>query len=180
LIDAVLPRFPKLEVAVSATTRPQRPGERDGVDYHFLDRKAFEEQIGADNFLEYVVYAGHLYGTLKSEVEQRLADGISVVVEIELNGARAIRRLLPDAVSIFIAPPSVAELARRLHTRATDSADEIALRMAASQVELEAVDEFDHLVVNDERERAAQELAALMLRLTGCPDQAAGAASQGA
>ena len=79
MIDAVLPRFPKLEVAVSATTRPRRPGERDGVEYHFLDRQTFEEQIGADNFLEHVVYAGHLYGTLKSEVEKRLAAGISVV-----------------------------------------------------------------------------------------------------
>jgi guanylate kinase len=174
LIDAVLPRFPKLEVAVSATTRPRRPGERDGVEYHFLDRQSFEEQIGADNFLEHVVYAGHLYGTLRSEVEDRLAAGISVVVEIELNGARAIRRLLPDAVSIFIAPPSTAELARRLHSRATDSEDEIALRMAASLVELEAVDEFDHLVVNDDQERAAEELARLMRALTGSPEPSEG------
>ena len=151
---------------MSATTRPRRPGERDGVEYHFLDRRTFEEHIDAGDFLEHVVYAGHLYGTLKSEVERRLAVGISVVVEIELNGARAIRRLLPDAVSIFIAPPSTAELARRLHTRATDSADEIALRMAASLVELEAVDEFDHLVVNDDRDRAAAELEALMRSLT--------------
>jgi len=151
---------------VSATTRPQRPGERDGVEYHFLDRRIFEEHIDAGDFLEHVVYAGHLYGTLKSEVEERLATGISVVVEIELNGARAIRRLLPEAVSIFIAPPSTAELVRRLRTRATDSADEIALRMAASRVELEAVDEFDHLVVNDDRDRAASELEALMRSLT--------------
>jgi guanylate kinase len=145
LIDAVLPRFPKLEVAVSATTRPRRPGEREGVEYHFLDRRSFEEQIDAGKFLEHVVYAGHLYGTLKSEVEKRLA-------------------------AIFIAPPSVAELARRLHGRATDSEYEIALRLAASRVELEAVDEFDHLVVNDDRERAAEELAGLMRALTRCPE----------
>jgi guanylate kinase len=156
-------------VAVSATTRPRRPGERDGVEYHFLTRQAFEEQVGSGNFLEDVVYAGHRYGTLRSEIESRLAAGVSVVVEIELNGARAIRKLLPDAVSIFIAPPSTAELVRRLHDRATDSEDEIALRMAASRVELEAVDEFDHLVVNEERERAIEELADLIRELTGCP-----------
>ena len=151
---------------MSATTRPRRPGERDGVEYHFLDRRTFEEHVDAGDFLEHVVYAGHLYGTLRSEVEERLAAGVSVIVEIELNGARAIRRLLPDAVSIFIAPPSTAELARRLQTRATDSADEIALRMAASRVELQAMNEFDHLVVNDDRERAAAELEALMRSLT--------------
>ncbi|MDX6645989.1 MAG: guanylate kinase [Miltoncostaeaceae bacterium] len=172
MIDAVLPRFPNLEVAVSATTRPRRPGERDGVDYHFLDRRAFEDRVAADDLLEYVVYAGHLYGTLRSEIETRLAAGVSVVVEIELNGARAIRRLLPDAVSIFIAAPSTAELARRLHSRATDTEDEIALRLAASRVELEAVGEFDHLVVNDDRERAAEELAGLVRELTGCPGTA--------
>jgi guanylate kinase len=170
LIDAVLPRFPNLQVAVSATTRPRRRGEREGVDYHFLDRQTFQAQVDADDFLEYVVYAGHLYGTLKSEIDAPLAAGISVVVEIELNGARAIRRLLPDAVSIFIAPPSTAELARRLHTRATDSEDEIALRLAASRVELEAVGEFDHLIVNDDLARAAEELEGLVRTLTGCPE----------
>jgi guanylate kinase len=157
-------------VAVSATTRPRRPGERDGREYHFLTPQAFQEQVGSGNFLEHVVYAGHHYGTLRSEIESRLAAGVSVVVEIELNGARAIRRLLPDAVSIFIAPPSTAELVRRLHDRATDSEDEIALRMAASRVELEAVDEFDHLVVNEQRERAIEELAGLVRRLTGGQD----------
>jgi guanylate kinase len=170
LIDALLPRFPNLEVAVSATTRPRRPGEQDGVDYHFLDRQSFQDQVRADEFLEHVAYAGHLYGTLRSEIDSRLAAGVSVVVEIELNGAREIRRLMPDAVSIFIAPPSVAELARRLRQRATDSADEIALRLAASRAELEAVDEFDHLVVNDDLDRAAAELAGLVHELTGCPE----------
>jgi guanylate kinase len=174
LIDAVLPRFPNLQVAVSATTRPRRRGERDGIEYHFLDRQTFQAQVDADDFLEHVVYAGHLYGTLKSEIDARLAAGISVVVEIELNGARAIRRLLPDAVSIFIAPPSTAELARRLHSRATDSEDEIALRLAASRVELEAVGEFDHLIVNDDLARAAEEFAELVRTLTGCPETSEG------
>jgi guanylate kinase len=154
---------------VSATTRPRRPGERDGVEYHFLDGREFEEGVEAGQFLEHVVYAGHRYGTLRREIDARLAAGVSVVIEIELNGARAIRRLLPDAVSIFIAPPSTAELARRLHERATDSEDEIALRLAASRTELEAVDEFDHLVVNDDRERATEQLASLVADLTGCP-----------
>ena len=158
----MLPRVPELTVAVSATTRPMRPGEVNGVDYHFLTPEEFERRVAAGEFLESVTYAGNRYGTLRSEIDRRLAEGRSVVVEIELKGARAVRELLPDAVSIFVAPPSMAELARRLERRATEDRADIAARLAAGRVELEAIGEFDHRVVNDDVERAVEEMARLV------------------
>ncbi len=158
----MLPRFPELSVAVSATTRPMRPGEVDGLDYHFLTPEEFERRVAAGEFLEHVTYAGNRYGTLRSEIDRRLAEGRSVVLEIELKGARAVRKLLPDAVSIFVAPPSMAELARRLERRATEDRADIAARLAAGREELEAMGEFDHRVVNDDVERAVEEMARLM------------------
>jgi guanylate kinase len=139
-----------------------RPGEADGVDYHFLTPEEFERRVAAGEFLEFVTYAGNRYGTLRSEIERRLAEGRSVVVEIELKGARAVRALLPDAVSIFVAPPSMAELARRLEHRATEDRTDIAARLAAGRVELEAIGEFDHRVVNDDVARAVEEMARLV------------------
>ena len=168
MIEGVLPRFPDLSLAVSATTRGRRPGEVDGVDYHFLTPEEFESRVRAGEFLEHVEYAGHRYGTLRSEIERRLADGRSVVVEIELQGARAVRRLLPDAVSIFIAPPSLDELSRRLRERATESTSEIERRLEAGRAELEAMDEFDHRVVNDDAAAAAERLAAVVRLATSC------------
>jgi guanylate kinase len=118
-------------------------------------------------FLEHVEYAGNRYGTLRSEIERILAAGSSPLVEIELEGARAVRRDVPEAASIFIAPPSLAELGRRLERRATDSEGEIAARLATSRLELEAMGEFDHVIVNDDVEAAAQELAATLAEVTG-------------
>jgi guanylate kinase len=139
-----------------------RPGEVNGVDYHFLTPEEFERRVAAGEFLESVTYAGNRYGTLRSEIDRRLAEGRSVVVEIELKGARAVRELLPDAVSIFVAPPSMAEAARRLERRATEDRADIAARLAAGRVELEAIGEFDHRVVNDDVERAVEEMARLV------------------
>jgi guanylate kinase len=136
-----------------------RAGEREGVDYHFLTPEEFERRVAAGEFLEHVRYAGQRYGTLRAEVERTLADGRSVVLEIELRGARAVRRALPDAVSIFIAPPSMAELARRLERRATEDRSEVETRLEAGRQELEAMDEFDHVIVNDEVGTAVAELA---------------------
>jgi guanylate kinase len=149
-------------VAVSATTRTARPGERDGVDYHFQSGEEFERRVQAGEFLEHVTYAGNRYGTLRSEVEQNLAAGRSVVVEIELQGARAIRRMLPDAVSVFIAPPSLAELRDRLNRRATEDDDGIEQRMAVGRTELEAMEEFDYRIVNRDVQSAVEELAAVV------------------
>jgi guanylate kinase len=157
-------------VAVSATTRRIRPGERDGEHYHFLSPVEFERRVAAGAFLEHVSYAGNRYGTLRSEIDRILAGGRCPIVEIELAGARAVRAAMPDAVSIFISPPSLEELVARLASRGTDTPDEIAARMATSRVELEARDEFDHTVVNADRDRAIDDLAAVVREaLTATP-----------
>ena len=162
LIEGLLRRFSFLTVAVSATTRPQRPGEVDGREYHFMTPDGFEAAVAEDRFLEHVVYAGHHYGTLRSEVDRHLALGRSVVLEIELRGARAVREALPDAVSVFIEPPSFEELVRRLKGRNTEAAADIDRRLEESRVELAAMAEFDHRVLNDDVERAVEELAAIV------------------
>ena len=124
--------------------------------------EAFDRAVGAGEFLEHVEYAGNRYGTLRREVAAHLAAGRSVVVEIELEGARAIREMLPDAVTVFIAPPSMSELARRLEQRNTDSAREIATRLAVSRRELAAMGEFDHRVVNEDIDVAVADLVAII------------------
>jgi len=152
-------RLDGLAVAVSATTRAPRPGEVDGREYRFLTRAAFTREVAAGAFLEWVEYSGDLYGTLRREVEEQLAHGEDVILEIELRGARAIRLAMPEAVLVFIAPPSLDELGRRLRARGTETGDAVARRLGIAAVELSAVAEFDHVVVNDEAERAAGELA---------------------
>jgi len=139
-----------------------RPGEVDGVDYHFLTTEEFARRVEAGEFLEHVVYAGNHYGTLRSEVERQLAGGRSVALEIELRGARAVREALRDAVSVFIEPPSLDELVRRLRTRNTEGDDAIDARLAESRIELQAMEEFDHRVLNDDVARATDELAAIV------------------
>jgi guanylate kinase len=158
LISELLERVPGLELSVSATTREPRRGEVDGRDYHFLGAEEFERRVRAGEFLEHAAYSGHRYGTLRSEVEGRLAEGRSVVLEIELQGARQVRAAVADAVLVFIAPPKPAALRERLEGRGTDSAEEIAERLRTADLELAAQEEFQHVVVNDEVERAAGEL----------------------
>lgn len=127
----------------------------------------FSAAVSAGEFLEHVEYAGNRYGTLRREVDRHIDRGQSVVVEIELEGARAIKRMLPEAVTIFIAPPSMDELARRLADRRTDTADEIAARLAVGERELAAMAEFDEHVVNDDVERAGRDLIGIISRVTG-------------
>lgn len=146
-----------------------RPGERDGVQYHFFSEDDFVRRVAAGEFLEHVTYAGNRYGTLRSEIDRILATGRSPLVEIELAGARAVRRAMPEAVSVFIAPPSLDELARRLEARATDTRGEIAARLATSRVELEAMGEFDHRIVNADVPVATEELARVVEEVTGVP-----------
>ena len=154
---------------MSATTRRIRPGEVDGEHYHFLSEEQFAACAEAGEFLEHVTYAGHRYGTLRSEIDRILAEGRSPVVEIELAGARAVRAMVPDAVSVFIAPPSERELGSRLERRATDTEGEIAERLRVGAVELAACDEFDHVVVNAVVADAVEELAAIVAEATGAP-----------
>jgi guanylate kinase len=170
LIAGVRKTFPELEIAISATTRPRRPGERDGVDYHFLSEAEFDRLVGQGGFLEHVEYAGNQYGTLRSEIDDRTRENRSVVLEIELAGARAVRQLLPEATSVFIAPPSVEELERRLERRATDSEADIARRIAVSRWELRAAEEFDYVIVNADIATATDELRQVVENVLGATD----------
>jgi guanylate kinase len=159
LIRGLRESVPQLEPTVSATTRAPRPGERDGVDYHFLTPEQFEAHVAAGDFLEYADYAGHRYGTLRSEVDERLARSCPVVLEIELQGARQVRQAMPESVAVFIAPPSREALRTRLVGRGTDSAEQVNARLDTAERELQAEGEFRHVVVNDRLERATSELA---------------------
>ena len=163
LIRGLMERMPEIELSVSATTRSPRPGERDGVDYHFLDADEFAERRARGEFVEHVDYAGSSYGTLRSELEGRASAGAPVVLEIEVQGARQVRRALPDATQIFIAPPSLEELARRLRERGTDDPEGVERRLAVAREELEARDEFAHVILNDQLERALQQLESIVL-----------------
>src|SRR5215211_2955671 len=158
LIRELQDRVPGLELSVSATTRPPRSGEVDGRDYHFLDREEFDRRATDGEFLEHATYSGHRYGTLRSEVERRLAEGVSVVLEIEVQGARQVRAAMPESVQVFIAPPAPGDLRERLARRGTDSAEQIDERLRTAELELAAQEEFQHVVTNDEVERAAAEL----------------------
>lgn len=162
LIRALLERVSGLELSVSATTRAPRPGEVDGRDYHFLTREEFDARADASDFLEFASYSGNRYGTLRSEVERRLADGASVVLEIEVQGARQVRAAMPEAVLVFIAPPDPSALQARLEGRATDSDEQISERLKTAEIELEARDEFTHEIINDELEAASERLEAVV------------------
>src|SRR3954449_1830093 len=161
LIQLVLPRFPQLAPAVSATTRPLRPGERDGVDYHFLARDDFQAKIDAGDFLEYVDYVGNRYGTLNSEIDRLLAQGKAPLLELETEGALRVKRRTADAVTIFVTAP-VDERERRLRERATESSGVIEERVQMARHQLTERGQFDYVVENDDRERAAERLAEIV------------------
>jgi guanylate kinase len=163
LIRLVLPRFPELALAVSATTRPQRPGEKDGVDYWFLDRSEFDRRIHSGEFLEWVDYVGNSYGTLNSEIERLRAGGKAPLLELETDGALRVKRRAEGAVTVFVTAP-VEELERRLQARATESSGVIEERLETARQQLQLEKQFDHVVENDDRERAADDLAAIIAR----------------
>ena len=165
LIAELCRQFPDLRLSVSATTRPPRSGERHGREYHFLDPEEFGRRADAGEFLEHAEYAGNRYGTLRSEVEEG-----PVVLEIEVQGARQVREALPGAVQVFIAPPSTDALRERLLARGTDSPEGIRARLAEAEEELRAQDEFQHVVVNDDLERAAAELSDLVATIWPRPN----------
>ncbi len=162
LISRLFDRVPGLELSVSATTRPPRPGEREGVDYHFMSEDQFDRVARAGDLLEYATYSGRRYGTPRSEVEPRLEAGRSVVLEIEVQGARQVREAMPEAVQVFIAPPSPGALRERLKGRGTDLQEEIERRLEVATKELEARKEFGHVIVNDDLDRATKELESLV------------------
>ncbi len=167
LIKLLLERIPELELSVSATTRAARPGEQDGVHYHFLDEEEFEQRIAAGAFVEHAGYSGRRYGTLREELDRRTAAGHPVVLEIELQGARQVRSVMPEAVQIFIMPPSPESLRTRLVGRGTDAPEQIEERLQVAEAELAAAGEFGHRVVNDDLDRAIEELEGIVRSTLG-------------
>ena len=162
LVRSLLQRHRELHLSVSATTRTSRPGEIEGKDYYFLSREQFEDMIQAGELLEWAEYAGNYYGTLRSSVEKRLAQGKSVVLEVEVVGARKIQQSFPDALRIFILPPSMQQLERRLRSRGNDSEEAVARRLECAHLEIAAQDEFDQQIVNHDLETALQEIEAVI------------------
>jgi guanylate kinase len=163
LIQLVLPRFEELALAVSATTRPQRPGEEDGVHYWFLDREEFDRRVVAGDFLEWVDYVGNRYGTLNSEIDRLRGQGRAPLLELETDGALRVKARVPSAVTIFVTAP-VEELERRLRERATESSGVIDERLATARRQLQLQNEFDFIVRNDDKQQAADDLAAIIAR----------------
>jgi guanylate kinase len=162
LIRGLMASLPELELSVSATTRPPRPGEREGVDYHFMTGEQFEGHVNAGDFVEHADYAGRRYGTLRSELESRIQRGAPVVLEIEVQGARQIRRTMPGAAQVFIAPPSLDALRSRLVGRGTDDSEEVDRRLRVAREEIDAQSEFEHVVVNDLLDDAIERLVEIV------------------
>jgi guanylate kinase len=167
LIRGLLARCPNLELSISATTRQPREGEVDGRDYHFLTAEQFDQRIEEGDFLEFATYSGNLYGTLRTEVERRLAAGHSVVLEIEVQGARQVRAAMRESIQVFIAPPDPAVLRQRLESRGTDEAHAIDRRLEVAEQEMAAQDEFAYRVVNDDLEQATEELVGIVRKELG-------------
>jgi guanylate kinase len=162
LIRSLLQRLPRLQLSVSATTRSPRPGEQHGVDYWFLSDADFDERVAAGDFVEHAAYSGRRYGTLRSELDRRTSAGVPVVLEIELQGARQVRESMPEAIQIFVEPPSQDALRARLIGRGTDDPEQIEARLRTARAELAAKDEFAYVVCNDRLEAAVAALAAIV------------------
>ena len=162
VISRVMQRRHDLCFSVSATTRDPRPGEVNGVDYFFVTWDEFDRMIGEDELLEHAEYVTNCYGTPRAYVEQRLNEGMNVVLDIEVLGARQVRKKMPGAVLIFIAPPSLIELERRLRGRGTDTEEAVQGRLARARQEYQEADFYDYLIVNDDAEKAAKQLGAII------------------
>ena len=162
LVNALLARDPGITLSISHTTRAPRPGDQDGVHYHFVDRPGFEGLIREGAFLEYAEVHGNLYGTSRRAVDPVLAQGRDVLLEIDYQGARSVRMQMPSAVGIFILPPSRAALEERLHKRGQDKPEVIAQRLTNSRDEISHVAEFDFVVVNERFELALDDLSAIV------------------
>jgi len=162
LVAALLEAEPSVGLSVSYTTRPARANEVDGRHYHFVSGAEFEAMIANGDFLEYAEVYGNYYGTSSGWIRSRLAEGKDILLEIDWQGARQVRRAFPEAVGVFIVPPSIEELERRLRGRATDSDEVIARRLASARAEIEMVSEYEYIVVNDNFERARFDLVSIV------------------
>lgn len=164
ILRTVMQSVGRLAFSVSHTTRPRREGEENGRDYHFVNPAKFEEIRQADGFLEWAEVHGNFYGTGRQQIEDQLNNGLDVVLDIDVQGAEQIRKAnLPNARFVFIVPPSLEELARRLNGRGTDSTEVIELRLANARQEMKAVSQYDCIVVNDQLDRAIDMLRAIVL-----------------
>jgi guanylate kinase len=155
-------RYPDVWLSVSVTTRAPRPGEKDGVEYHFVDGDEFAAMVEDDELLEHATFAGHRYGTPRVPVMERLQAGVPALLEIDLQGARQVKERMPEAHLVFLAPPSFEELTRRLVGRGTEDPDVVRRRLDIARIELAAEDEFESVIVNDDVERAADALVAFL------------------
>ena len=175
LIKALMEQDQRVEVSVSHTTRPQRPGEVEGVNYFFISTETFHEMREAGAFFESAEVFGHFYGTSLTQLESRLSDGADVILEIDWQGAQQVRKLLPDSAWLFILPPSLEALKSRLQTRGQDAEDTIEIRMCAARDEMSHWDEADYLIINDHFDSALEALQALVrsLRLRNGQQQSA-------
>ena len=162
LVRLLLEREASVHLSISYTTRSPRPGEQDGREYHFVDTVAFQAMIARHEFLEWAEVHGNFYGTSQKWIADQLVAGHDVLLEIDWQGAQQVRKLFPQAIGIFILPPSMEELTRRLTGRGTDSADVIARRLAAAQAEMRHVGEFDYVIINDQLAQALEELLAVV------------------
>lgn len=163
LVRHLVTTLDDIEISISHTTRAMRPGETDGIDYFFVDEEQFTEMVNRSAFIEHARVFHHLYGTSAAQITERLQQGIDIVLDIDWQGAEQIRRTFPRAVSIFIVPPSLEELRRRLTNRQQDNKEVIRDRMVKAQDELSHYPEFDYLIVNDNFEHAAVELRAIVI-----------------
>lgn len=162
LLKALLEHHPELQLSISVTTRAPRSGEMEGNHYYFVDRLAFEQMVAKGELLEWAEFSGNFYGTPRSAVEEKIAQGQWVILEIELQGARQIRHSFPDALRIFVLPPSFPELEHRIRQRGQDSEDAIARRLQRATEEIAAADEFDIQILNDDFERALKQIEAVL------------------
>ncbi|MDX2099272.1 MAG: guanylate kinase [Leptolyngbyaceae cyanobacterium bins.59] len=158
LLKLLLKHHTQLHLSVSVTTRSPRPGEVDGQHYYFVDRPTFQQMVETNQLLEWAEFAGNCYGTPRLPVEEKIRDGKWVILEIELQGARQIRKTFPEALRIFILPPSFSALEQRIRRRAQDSEDAILSRLATAKGELAAADEFDLQIINDDLTKALQKI----------------------
>lgn len=163
VLRAILARHPDWYLSISATTRAPRPGEIDGKHYYFLSQPEFEAQVAQGEFLEWAEFAGNFYGTPRQPVINHLEQGERVILEIELEGARQVKRSAPEAVQIFMKPPSLEVLEARIRSRGQDSEEAIQRRLARAKIEIASADEFDIQIINDDLERAIAELEAVLL-----------------
>lgn len=162
LVKALLKKYDDYALSISMTTRAPRQGERDGVEYFFTDKEHFEETIAADGLVEYATYCGNYYGTPRAYVEEQMAAGKNVLLEIEIQGALKIKEKFPDSLLIFVTPPSAKELKRRLEGRGTEEPDVIARRLARASEESEGIEAYDYIVINDDLDVCVEELHRLV------------------